>query len=108
VGIRKWSKDLEFENFDGILRLLDFEFASRALLRLSSSFLSQLVLLLVVREKEYMKLNFGKVVNNITRGSCIPTDSVKSGDVDYSSLIHNIGTGSYVDSDKTNPAYLVA
>ena len=33
-----------------------------------------------------------KVVNNITRGSCIPTDSVKSG-VDYSNLVHNTGVG---------------
>jgi len=54
-----------------------------------------------------MKLNVGKVVNNMTLGSSIPTDSVKSGDDDYFSLIHNIRTGAYVDSDKTNPAYLV-
>jgi len=49
-----------------------------------------------------MKLNFGKVVDNITRGSCNPTDSVKSGDDDYSSLAHNTGTRVYVDLDKTN------
>jgi len=42
----------------------------------------------------------------MTQGSCIPTDLVKSED-DCSSLIHNIGTGAYVDSDKTNPTYLV-
>jgi len=42
----------------------------------------------------------------MTRGSCIPTDSVKSGD-DCSSLVHKIGTGVYIDSNKTNPAYLV-
>ena len=43
----------------------------------------------------------------MTWGSYIPTDSVKSEDDDCSSLVHNIGTGAYVDSDKTNPAYLV-
>ena len=53
-----------------------------------------------------MKLNVGKVVDKMTQKSCIPTDSVKSGD-DDSSLVHNIGTGAYIDSDKTNPAYLV-
>ena len=61
---------------------------------------------MVVREKEYMKLDVGKVVDHITRESCIPTDSVKSGD-NYSSLVHSIGTGAYIDSDKTNLAYLV-
>ena len=53
-----------------------------------------------------MKKIVGKVVDNMTRGSCIPTNSVKSRD-DYSTLVHNIGTGPYVDPDKTNPAYLV-
>jgi len=38
----------------------------------------------------YMKLNVGKVVDHMTRGSCILTDSVKSDD-DYSNLVHNIG-----------------
>ena len=47
-----------------------------------------------------------KVSDHMTRGCCIPTDSVKSGD-DCSSLVHNIGTGAYIDSDKTNPTYLV-
>ena len=37
----------------------------------------------------------------MTRGSCIPIDSMKSSD-DYSSLIHSIGTGACIDSDKTN------
>ena len=55
---------------------------------------------------EYMKLFVGKVVNSKTRRSCIPTDSVKSGD-DYSNLIHNTRIGTYIDSDKTNLAYLV-
>ena len=35
-----------------------------------------------------MKLDIGKVVDHITRGSCIPTDSVKSGD-DHPNLVHN-------------------
>ena len=59
---------------------------------------------MVVREKEYMKLNVGKVVDYMTRGSCIPTDSVKSGD-DCSSLVHSIGTGACNDSDMTNPTH---
>ena len=54
-----------------------------------------------------MKLNVGKVVDNMIQGSCIFIDFVKSGDNDYFSLIHNIETGTYVDSDKTNSAYLV-
>ena len=53
-----------------------------------------------------MKLDVGKVVDHVTRLNCIPTDSVKRGD-DYFSLIHSIGTGAYIDSDKTNLAYLV-
>ena len=57
-------------------------------------------------KKEYMKKIVGKVIDNMTRESCIPTDYVKSRD-DYSSLVHNIGTGAYVDSDKTNLAYLI-
>ena len=100
MGLGKWSKDLGFENFDGILSLLDIEFVTRVPLRLPSSFPSQLVLLMVAREKEYMKLDVGKVVDHMTRESCVPTDSVKSGD--YSILIHNIGTGAHIESDKTN------
>ena len=53
---------------------------------------------------EYMKLLVGKVVDSKTRGSCIPTDSVKSSD-DYSSLVHSIGTGACNNSDKTNLAH---
>ena len=79
------------EKFYGILSLLDFEFVTRVPLRLPSSFLSQLVILMVVREKEYMKLDVGKVVDHMTRESCIPADSVKSGD-DCFSLVHIIGT----------------
>jgi len=63
---------------------------------------------MVVREKEYMKLDVGKVVDKISRlypqGSCIPIDSVKSSD-DYSSLVHSIRTGVCIDSEKTNPAH---
>ena len=39
-----------------------------------------------------MKLDVGKVVDNMTRGSCIPIDSVKSSD-DYSSVVHILGLG---------------
>ena len=51
-----------------------------------------------------MKLDVGKVVDNMTRGSSIPIDFVKNSD-DYSSLVHSIGTGACIDSDKTNPAH---
>jgi len=36
----------------------------------------------------------GKMVDNMTRGSCISTDSVKSGD-DHSNLIHILGWDIY-------------
>ena len=86
------------------MSLLEFEYIAQDLPRLPSSFPSQLILLMIVQEKEYMKLDVGKVADYMTQGSCIPTDSVKSGD-DCSSPVHNIGTGAY--SDKTNLAYLV-
>jgi len=105
VGLEKWSKDLGFENFDRVSSLLDFEFVTQSLLRPPSSFPNQLVLLLVVRE-EYMKLDVGKVVDSMTRWSCIPTELVKS-DNDHLNLVHNTGVGAYTDSDKTNPTYLV-
>ena len=54
-----------------------------------------------------MKLFVGKVVDSKTRGSCIPTDSVKSDD-DYPILIHNTEIEAYIDSDKTNLAYLIS
>jgi len=54
-----------------------------------------------------MEQNVGKVVDHMTQGNCILTDSVKSGVNDYLSLIHSIETGAYVDLDKTNLAYLV-
>ena len=106
MGHRKWSKDLGFENFNGISSPLDFEFVTRVPLRLPSSFLSQLVLLMVIQGKEYMKLDVGKVVDHNTRGSYIPTDSVKSGD-DYSSFVHSIGTGAHIESDNLNSAYKI-
>ena len=55
---------------------------------------------------EYTKLFVSKVIDSKSRGSCIPTDSVSSGD-DYPNLVHNTGIGTYIDSDKTNLAYLV-
>jgi len=61
---------------------------------------------MVVRGKEYMKLDVGKVVDHNTQGSCIPTDSVKSGD-DYFSLVHSIRTGAYIESDNPNSAHKV-
>jgi len=74
------------------LSLLKFEFIAEDLLRLPFSFPSQLILLMVAQEKEYIKLGVGKVVDNMTQGSCIPIDSVKSSD-DYFILIHSIRTG---------------
>ena len=106
MKLRKLSKDLEFENFNGISSLVDFEFAAQSLLRLPSSFPSQLVFLLVIQEKEYMKLDVGKVIDSMTQESCIPTDSMKSGD-DHPNFVHNTGVGAYTDLDKTNPTYLV-
>ena len=35
-----------------------------------------------------MKMIIGKVVDNMTRESCIPTDSMRSGG-DHSNLVHN-------------------
>ena len=88
------------------MSLLEFEFIAQALLRLPSSFFSQLILLMIAQEKDYMKLGVGKVVDNMTQGNCTPIDSVKSSD-DSFSLVHSIGTGAYIDSDKTNLAFLV-
>ena len=55
---------------------------------------------------DYMKLFVSKVVDSKTRKSCIPTDSVKSGD-DCPILVHSTGIGAYIDPDKTNLAYLI-
>jgi len=56
---------------------------------------------MVAQEKEYMKLGVGKMVDNMTRESCIPIGSMKSSD-DYFSFVHSIGTGTRIDSDKPN------
>ena len=53
-----------------------------------------------------MKLNVGIVVDNMTRGNCIPINSMRSSDDCYS-LVHNIGTGAYIESDKANLTCLV-
>jgi len=60
---------------------------------------------MVVLDKEYMKLNVGKVIDHMTQGNYILIDSGKSR-VDYSNFLHNIGIGNNVDSGKTNPAYM--
>ena len=59
---------------------------------------------MVAQEKESMKLGVGNVVDNMTRGSCIPIDAMKSSD-DYFSFVHNIRIEACIDSDKTNPAH---
>ena len=46
------------------------------------------------------------MVDRMTRENCIPTDSVKSGDDNFR-IVHNIRTGAYIDSDKTNLADLI-
>ena len=58
-----------------------------------------------VQEKESMKLDVDKVVDHMTRESCVPTDSVKSDD--YSNLIHSTGTGAHIESNKIYLAYFV-
>jgi len=107
--------DLRFETFVGLLSPSSFElvawtharplksFRFQTESRLLFSFRNQIS---VVPKKKYMELNVGKLVDHMARGNCIPTDSVKSGN-DYSNLVHNIGVGTYVDSDKTNSVYLV-
>ena len=88
------------------MSLLKFEFVAQARLRLPSSFFSQFILLMVIQEKENLKLDVGKVVDNMTRGSCIPIDSVRISDDNFS-LVHSIGTGACIDPDTTNPAHSV-
>ena len=61
---------------------------------------------MVVLEKKYMKLNVGKMVDHMIRGSCIPIDSMMSGD-DYSNFVHNTKIGEYIELDKINQAYLL-
>ena len=55
---------------------------------------------------DYMKLFVSEVVDDKTRGSSIPTGSVKSGD-DCPILVHNTEIETYIDSDKTNLVYLI-
>jgi len=43
-------------------------------------------------------LTVDKVVDHMTRMSCIPIDLVKSRD-DYSDFVHNIGIATCVESD---------
>jgi len=73
---------------------------------LQKSFLKKNFLIYVGLSIEYMKLFFGKIVDGKTWGSCIPTDSVKSGD-DYPIPIYSTKIKAYIDSDKTNLSYLV-
>jgi len=47
-----------------------------------------------------------KVIDNMTWGRYISTDSMKSGD-DFTNSGHYSGNGNYIESDKINPAYLV-
>ena len=47
---------------------------------------------MVVCDKEYMKMDVGKMVDNMTRGSCIPIDYMKNSD-DYSCLVQVLGLG---------------
>jgi len=47
-----------------------------------------------------------RVVDNMTRGRCIPTDSMKSRD-DCSNLGHNFENWDYIESNKTNLVHLV-
>ena len=88
VGLEKESMDRAFENFYGIVSPSCFDLVSRTHARLLESFWNPIFPLLIVVEKKYIKLNVDKVVDHITRESCIPTDSMKSGD-DYSNLVYN-------------------
>ena len=48
-----------------------------------------------------------KVVENLTRGSWIPIGSVKSKNY-FKNYSHKIRGMGYIDSDKSNPVYLVS
>ena len=65
-------KNLGFENFDGIVSLPCFEHVARTYARLQESYQNQIFLLSIVLNKKYMKLNVGKMVDQMTWGSCIP------------------------------------
>ena len=64
-----------------------FEIIVQTHARLLYSFLTQIFLLLVDHHKEFMKLNVGMVVSNMTQESCIPIDLMKSCD-GCSNLVH--------------------
>jgi len=106
VGLENWSRDLGFRNYLEELSLFGFIIVVWTKGRLRNSFLKKFFLLKVGLGMEYMKLFVGKVVDSKTRGSCIPTNSMKGRD-DYPNLVHNTGIAAYIDSDKTNLAYLV-
>jgi len=55
---------------DGLISLLDFEFIARSLLE---SYRSHIFLLSIVLDKNHM--NVDKMVDKMTQGRCIPTDS---------------------------------
>ena len=99
---RSWTWEF-FTNIESV-EILELSFGLKKVFE--KSFLQKNSLLQVDLDIEYTKLNVGQVVDSMTRGSCIPTDLVKSDD-NHPNLIHNIGVGAYTDSDKTNPAYLV-
>ena len=60
---------------------------------------------MVVRGKEYMMLDVDKVVDLSTWGSCIPIDSVKSGDNYSNAYSDPYITPSSFDSDITNTTF---
>ena len=68
----------------------------------------------MVKEKEYRKQNWGmkivkivdKVVKNLTWGMWIPIDFVTSENY-FRNYGYNIGGMGCIDSDKSNPVYLV-
>ena len=53
-----------------------------------------------------MKLDVGKVIDYMTRGSFIPIDSVKSENY-FGNYGYKIGGMGCIDLDKSNPVYLV-
>jgi len=81
VFLEKVSMKVGFGNF---VSPSCFEIVTRTHARLLDSFLTQIFLQLVVLEKKHMKQTLerivNEVVNHMTRGRCIPTDSTKSGD----------------------------
>ena len=102
VGQEKWSKDLGFENFDGIMSPSCFELVARTHAKLLEIFFVQgfhrlfeirFFLYWVILIRSIRSWIFVRWLKKMTRGSCISTESVKSGVNDYFSLVHNIETG---------------